>query len=138
VSDERTLLARTAEIAAEYLETLDTRPVRPDADYAAMLRAVDLPLPEQGEDPLAVVEGLASVAEPGITAMGSGRYFGFVIGGALPASLAADWLVSAWDQNAGLARAKPSGTRWAIAPSSPVAPGPCRSGLRSAPSDGAA
>ena len=59
-------------------------------------------------EPIAVVDELAAVAEPGLTAMGSGRYFGFVIGGALPASLAADWLVSAWDQNAGLAQPTPA------------------------------
>ena len=65
-------------------------------------------MPEEGTDPLALVDELAAVAEPGLTAMGSGRYFGFVIGGALPASLAADWLVSAWDQNAGLAQPTPA------------------------------
>ena len=101
---------RTAELAAQYLDTLDTRPIRPDADYATMLEALDGPVPEEGTDPLALVDELAAVAEPGLTAMGSGRYFGFVIGGALPASLAADWLVSAWDQNAGprAADARPS------------------------------
>ena len=62
-------------------------------------------------DPLALVDELAAAAEPGLTAMGSGRYFGFVIGGALPASLAADWLVSAWDQNAGLAQPTPAARR---------------------------
>jgi glutamate/tyrosine decarboxylase-like PLP-dependent enzyme len=108
MTDERALLARTAEIAARYLETLDTRPVRPEADYATMLAAVDGPVPEEGIDPLAVVEELAALAEPGLTAMGSGRYFGFVIGGALPASLASDWLVSAWDQNTGLAQPTPA------------------------------
>jgi len=108
MTDERALLARTSEIAAQYLESLGTRPVRPDADYATMLRAVDGPVPEQGTEPLAIVDELALAAEPGLTAMGSGRYFGFVIGGALPASLAADWLVSAWDQNAGLAQPTPA------------------------------
>jgi glutamate/tyrosine decarboxylase-like PLP-dependent enzyme len=108
MSDERALLARTAEIAAAYLETLDTRPVRPEADYATMVAAVDRPVPEEGLDPLSVVEELAALAEPGLTAMGSGRYFGFVIGGALPASLASDWLVSTWDQNAGLAQPTPA------------------------------
>ena len=62
---------------------------------------LDGPLPEGPSDPLEVIEQLARDVEPGLTAMGSGRYFGFVIGGTLPAALAADWLVSAWDQNAG-------------------------------------
>ena len=108
MTDERALLIRTAELATQYIETLDTRPIRPDADYAAMLQAFDGPVPEEGMDPIALVDELAAAAEPGLTAMGSGRYFGFVIGGALPASLAADWLVSAWDQNAGLAQPTPA------------------------------
>jgi len=108
MADERALLARTAEIAVRYLDTLDARPVRPEADYGAMLAAIDRPVPEDGIEPLAVLEELAALAEPGLTAMGSGRYFGFVIGGTLPASLAADWLVSTWDQNTGLARVTPA------------------------------
>ncbi len=107
MTDERALLFRTAEIAAQYLESLDTRPVRPEADYATMLAAVDGPVPDDGIEALAVVEELAAVVEPGLTAMGSGRFFGFVIGGALPSSVAADWLVSAWDQNTGLAQPTP-------------------------------
>jgi len=105
---ERELLERTATIAADYLETLETRPVRPERDYRAMLDALDAPLPDGPSDPAAVVEELGRTGEPGVTAMGSGRYFGFVIGGALPASLAADWLVSAWDQNTGLAEPTPA------------------------------
>jgi glutamate/tyrosine decarboxylase-like PLP-dependent enzyme len=105
---ERELLARAADIAADYLETLDTRPVRPERDYRAMLEALDGPLPEGPSDPSVVIEELTRAAEPGLTAMGSGRYFGFVIGGALSASLAVDWLASAWDQNTGLAEATPA------------------------------
>ena len=51
---------------------------------------------------------LAEAAEPGLMAMGSGRFYGWVIGGTLPAALAADWLVSAWDQNTGLRFATPA------------------------------
>ena len=56
-------------------------------------------LPEHGEDPRAVVDALAAAVEPGLVAMGSPRYFGFVIGGSVPAALAADWLTATWDQN---------------------------------------
>src|SRR3954454_5956654 len=108
MTDERELLRRNADLAADYLDTLDTRPIRPEVDYQAMLAAVDAPVPEHGTNPLAVIEELASVAEPGLTAMGSGRFFGFVIGGALPAALAADVLASAWDQNNGLAAPTPA------------------------------
>ena len=60
MTDERALLVRTAEIAARYLDTLDTRPVRPEADYGAMLAAIDRPVPEDGLEPMAVVEELAA------------------------------------------------------------------------------
>ena len=66
------------------------------------------PLPETSLDPLEVIEALSAAAEPGVVGIPSGRYFGFVIGGALPAALAADWLTSAWDQNAGLVVCGPS------------------------------
>jgi glutamate/tyrosine decarboxylase-like PLP-dependent enzyme len=108
VTGERHLLARAAELAADYLATLDTRPIRPDAEFADMLAAFDQPVPDAGSDPMAVLEELATLAEPGLAAMGSGRYYGFVIGGALPASTAADWLGSAWDQNTGLAQPTPA------------------------------
>jgi glutamate/tyrosine decarboxylase-like PLP-dependent enzyme len=108
MSDERELLQRTAEIAANYLDTLATRPIRPELGYAEMHAALDGPVPDGPTDALEVVEELAAAAEPGLTAMGSGRYFGFVIGGSLPAATAADWLVTAWDQNTGLAEVTPS------------------------------
>ena len=105
---ESELLARTAAIAADYVESLDTRPVGATRTYREMHMLLDAPLPESPVDATAVVEEMARLLDPGITAMGSGRYFGFVIGGALPASLAADWLVSTWDQNTGLAEPTPA------------------------------
>jgi glutamate/tyrosine decarboxylase-like PLP-dependent enzyme len=105
---ERDLLARTANLAADYIETLDTRPVGAARTYREMHALLDAPVPESPAEPAAVVDEMAQLLEPGITAMGSGRFFGFVIGGALPASLAADWLVSTWDQNTGLAEPTPA------------------------------
>jgi glutamate/tyrosine decarboxylase-like PLP-dependent enzyme len=99
---ERELLRTTADLAADFLESLDERPVWPRATVEELREALGGPLPEESRAPLEVVEELARAAEPGVVAMPGGRYFGFVIGGALPASLAADWLTSAWDQNAGL------------------------------------
>jgi glutamate/tyrosine decarboxylase-like PLP-dependent enzyme len=73
-----------------------------------MLDALGGPVPERSSEPAAVVDALAAAAEPGLTAMQSGRFFGFVIGGTLPAALATDWLVSAWDQNSGLLAVTPA------------------------------
>src|SRR6059036_701304 len=98
----RQLLQRTAALAADYLETLPTRGVAPTAAALAGLRALDRPLPDGPAEPLAVLEHLASVASPATMATSGGRYFGFVIGGTLPAALAANWLATAWDQDAGL------------------------------------
>lgn len=108
MSDTRDLLRRTAEIAADYVESLGERPVFPQVTPEELREALGGPLPEDPVDPAQVLEDLAAGAEPGVVAMGSGRYFGFVIGGALPAALAADWLTSAWDQNAGLYVGGPS------------------------------
>ena len=108
MTEPRELLRRTAEIAADYLESLEERPVYPRTSPDELREALGGPLPEEPLDPAEVVGELAEAAEPGVVAIGSGRYFGFVIGGALPAALAADWLTSAWDQNAGLYVGGPS------------------------------
>ena len=108
MDDVRRLLEETASIAADYLETLGERPVFPDVTPEQLRETLGGPLPEHPLDAGRVVSELAAAAEPGVVAIGSGRYFGFVIGGALPAALAADWLTTAWDQNAGLYVAGPS------------------------------
>lgn len=98
-SPERTAGLRSAvEHAEAFLATLDARPVAARADAAVIRDALGGPLPEHGDDPAAVIDALAAGAEPGLVASAGPRHFGFVIGGALPAALAADWLVSAWDQ----------------------------------------
>jgi glutamate/tyrosine decarboxylase-like PLP-dependent enzyme len=106
--DARAHLELTAAIAADYLDSLEGRPVFPDVTPQELRAALGGPLPEEPLDARQVVTELAAAAEPGVVALGSGRYFGFVIGGALPAALAADWLTSAWDQNAGLYVGGPS------------------------------
>jgi glutamate/tyrosine decarboxylase-like PLP-dependent enzyme len=108
VTEARDLLRRTAELAADYLESLGERPVFPRVEPEELREALGGPLPEEPLEPARVVEELAAAAEQGVVAEGSGRYFGFVIGGSLPAALAADWLTSAWDQNAGLYVCGPS------------------------------
>ncbi|TMK33327.1 MAG: aspartate aminotransferase family protein [Actinobacteria bacterium] len=98
----RQLLDFTSSIAAEFLESLPQRPVLPALDVDELRRALGGPLPEETTSPIEVIAELARAADPGIAGMPSGRWFGFVLGGSLPAALAADWLTSAWDQNAGL------------------------------------
>ena len=102
MSDTRELLARTAELSADFLESLDTRPVLPEIDHEALRAALARPLQDEPMEPSDVLEQLVADAEPGIAGIPGGRWFGFVIGGALPAALAADWMTSTWDQNAGL------------------------------------
>jgi glutamate/tyrosine decarboxylase-like PLP-dependent enzyme len=94
--------------ARTYLAGLPGRPVSAQATVDELRRALAVSLPEEGVDPAKVVHDLAEGAEPGLVATGSPRYFGFVIGGALPAALAADWLTATWDQNAGLYVGGPS------------------------------
>lgn len=99
---DRRLLQRTADLACDFLRGLPDRPVAASAPADALRAALGGSLPESGEEPLAVIERLASACDAGLVASAGPRYFGFVVGGSLPAALAADWLVSTWDQNAGL------------------------------------
>ena len=107
-TDVDAVLTRASELAIQYVRSLPERPVGRPADVEALRRALAVPLSESGEDPVAVIETLARDADPGLVAMAGPRYFGFVIGGSVPAALAADWLTSTWDQNAGLYAAGPA------------------------------
>jgi len=100
--DHSELLQRTAELAVEFLDGLPERRVGSAASLSELRAALGGPLPEKGTDAREVIEELARAADPGLVGTAGPRYFGFVIGGHLPAALAADWLTSAWDQNAGL------------------------------------
>jgi len=99
-------LDRARAHATAWLASVPTRPVRPsrtadELDFGG-------PLPAGPTDPVAVIDELADKAEPGLMAMPSGKFYGWVIGGTLPAALAADWMVSAWDQNAAMRYATPA------------------------------
>jgi glutamate/tyrosine decarboxylase-like PLP-dependent enzyme len=108
MTDTRALLRRTAELAADFLASLEDRPVFPRVSADELRESLGGPLQDAPLDPEDVVEQLAAAADPGLVAIPSGRYFGFVIGGGLPAAVAADWLATAWDQNAGLYVGGPS------------------------------
>jgi glutamate/tyrosine decarboxylase-like PLP-dependent enzyme len=104
----RDALDRARVHSAEWLASVPTRPVGPRATADELAPRFAVPLQDGATDPGEVIDELARLAEPGLMAMPSGRFFGWVIGGTLPAALGADWLVSAWDQNAGMRYATPA------------------------------
>jgi glutamate/tyrosine decarboxylase-like PLP-dependent enzyme len=100
-------LDRASDHARSWLAQVPTRPIPPTASTGEIATALGGQIPEGPTDPGEVVDLLARHVEPGLMSMGSGRFFGWVIGGTLPAALGADWLVSAWDQNSPLRYASP-------------------------------
>ena len=102
----RELLTAAAERAIRYLEGLNGRGVAPDPTVVARLAELAIPLPTNpspAEETMALLDSYSAAT----MAMVGPRFFGFVIGGALPAALAANWLASAWDQNSALAEVTP-------------------------------
>jgi glutamate/tyrosine decarboxylase-like PLP-dependent enzyme len=100
-SDHEPMLRHAAELALSFRRSLDGRPQRPAKSFAEMREAFSAPLPERGEEGLAVIEELAALAGPGLSVMTGPRFFGWVMGASHPVGVAADWLTSAWGQNCG-------------------------------------
>lgn len=105
----RDLLLAAADRAACYLEGLAHRRVSPSPEAIQRLSELDGSLPDQPTDPQAVLALLDEVGSPATVATAGSRFFGFVIGGSLPVTVAANWLAGAWDQNVGLSVASPTG-----------------------------
>lgn len=103
----RDLLSLAAERAIRYHESLGKRRVAPTPEALARLSELGGPLPEQPTDPAAVFALLDEIGSPATVATAGGRYFGFVTGSSLPATLAAKWLAGVWDQNVALAVMSP-------------------------------
>ena len=103
----QTLLADAATRATRYLSEIATRSVAPTPAALAALAALDTPLPDSPTAPADTLRLLDELGSPATMGMAGPRFFGFVIGGALPATIAANWLTTAWDQNAVLYRASP-------------------------------
>jgi glutamate/tyrosine decarboxylase-like PLP-dependent enzyme len=102
------LLEDAARRSAAYLEGLNSRGVAPTPQAIEQLASLDVPLPEEPTEPEAVLQQLDEVCSPATMAMAGARFFGFVIGGSLPVTLAANWLAGAWDQNSALYSAAPA------------------------------
>lgn len=105
---QHALLTQALELATAFLDGLPDRPVGVTTPVEQLRSRVERPLPEEGVEATRVIRELASEVEPGLVASAGPHYYGFVIGGSLPVTLAADWLTSAWDQNACLYAQSPA------------------------------
>ncbi len=106
----RKLLEQVASYSADYLSSLKERRVGPSEEDLKLLNKLDLPLQDESINPENVIKLLNEVGSKATIAISGGRFFGFVIGGSLPVTVAASWLNTTWDQNAGLFVGSPIGT----------------------------
>ena len=102
------LLEGVAQRSIRYLETIRYRSVAPAPEAIARLTELYEPLPEHPTEPNDVIQRLDELGSPATVAIAGSRFFGFVTGGALPVTVAANWLATAWDQNTGLYRVTPA------------------------------
>src|SRR5713226_4142955 len=107
-SEFRKTLEATTKLALTYLEGLDDKPVAAVTDLATLRDRLGKPLAQEGMAADKVIGQLADDVEGGIAGSAGGRFFGWVVGGSLPAALAADWLTAAWDQNAAMYTCAPA------------------------------
>jgi glutamate/tyrosine decarboxylase-like PLP-dependent enzyme len=94
------LLSTVKDYATTYLNELPRKRAFPADEQLIELEKLKVPLPDTGKNPKDVIDILNNIGSPNTVASTGARYFGFVFGGSLPASLAANWLAAAWDQNA--------------------------------------
>ena len=102
------VLERSLKHASDFLSKLDEVAISPDVSYQGLRHKLSYPISENGIDPEQVIDELAENVKDGLLGSTSGRFFGWVIGGAFPVAIAADWLATTWDQNAAIAACSPS------------------------------
>ena len=108
MTDEHKALRRALDHAIDYLDGLDERPIPTTVDITELRKRFGGDLAQDGISPEQVIDELAADVEGGLFMSGSSRFFAWAMGGVLPASLAADWLTSAWDQCAGIHATSPA------------------------------
>jgi glutamate/tyrosine decarboxylase-like PLP-dependent enzyme len=101
MSSDQRIFQIAYEASLDYMNSLGTRPIVPTADALEQLTSLRETMPQEGTDPSKVISLLHEVGSPNTVSSTGGRFFGFVVGGALPVAIAASWLSTSWDQNAG-------------------------------------
>jgi glutamate/tyrosine decarboxylase-like PLP-dependent enzyme len=106
--ETRAALEAAARHALNHIESLRDAPVAATVDHAMLRRRLGRPLADESVPAARVIDDLVADVEGGIIGSAGGRFFGWVMGGALPSAVAADWLTAAWDQNAAMCSSGPA------------------------------
>ena len=107
-ADSEAAMRRAADHAVRFRRNIDERPIGPAEDYPTMLARFGGLIPETGTPSAEIIDELAALAEPGLMAFPNPRFFGWVVGASQPVGVAADWLTSAWGQNAKMSATTPA------------------------------